>query len=857
MTGLLTLVMWSSFVPLSLPGSSVSPAGAVAAGVMVSRRGADADERLPTRSVCVVVSVCGPAESAASPVTDQVPSRPTIAVPMATPASSRVTLSPATPVPVIAGRVALVMSSPSTPLSLAFASVRADVGDGAVVLMISASGPDAGETLPAKSVSVLVRPCGPGARVVVCIAHVPSPVTVPVPTLVVPSYRVTTSPLTPVPVMTGVVTLVRLSPCSPLSLPDCSAGTDVSAGVVLSMVSSSGPAAAETLPAMSVCVVVSVCSPAASAAVPLTDQLPLTATSAVPMAMPPSSRVTVSPATPVPVIDGLVLLVMSSSSTPLSLAGASVGADVGAGAVSSIMSTSDPDAADTLPATSVSVPVRVCGPAARGLVVIDHTPSATVALPTAVLPSCSVTTSLFSPVPVMVGVVTLVMSSPARPLSLAGASVRTSGAEVEVLMATASDPEESETLPARSVSVPISRCAPSTRVLVVIDQAPSTTVALPTLALPSCSVTTSPLAPVPLMAGVPTLVMLSPLMPVSLADARARPAGGAAKVSMVSTSGDDTSETLPAASASVPVSVCVPTASVVLVIDHRPPLTMALPRVVLPSCSVTTSPSAPVPLTIGVVTLVMPSVCEMPVSLAIASVSPAGAGAVVSMTSVNGRDALETLPAISAWVVVSVCGPATSVAVLLTDHWPLSPTSAVPMATPPSSSVTVSPATPVPVMTGVVALVTWSPGTPLSLSADSARPEGAAGRAVSMVMTSGADATEVLPAMSVSVVVSVCEPAASAVLPATDHAPPGATVAVPMAAPPSSSVTVSPSTPVPVMDGVVTLVMKSPGAPLSLAGASVRPDVGGWIVVSMLMTSGADATETLPAMSVWVVVSVC
>ena len=95
-----------------------------------------------------------------------------------------------------------------------------------------------------------------------------------------------------------------------------------------------------------------------------------------------------SPATPVPVIVGVVTLVMPSPATPLSLAGARTSA-VGAGGIAvSMASDSAAEGAETLPATSVWVAARLCGPAARAGVVTDQVPlRPTAAVPTAVSPS--------------------------------------------------------------------------------------------------------------------------------------------------------------------------------------------------------------------------------------------------------------------------------------------------------------------------------------------------------------------------------------------------------------------------------------------------------------------------------------
>ena len=161
----------------------------------------------------------------------------------------------------------------------------------------------------------------------------------------------------------------------------------------------------------------------------VTDQLPFAPTVAEPTCVEPSNRVIVSPTTPVPVITGLVTLVMLSPGVPLSLAGDRVRPDGADGMMVSMMSARAVEAADTLPATSVWVAVRLLVPADRVLVVTDQLPFApTVAEPTCTWPSNRAILSPATPVPVITGVVTLVMLSPSVPLSLAGARVRPDGA---------------------------------------------------------------------------------------------------------------------------------------------------------------------------------------------------------------------------------------------------------------------------------------------------------------------------------------------------------------------------------------------------------------------------------------------
>ena len=117
---------------------------------------------------------------------------------------------------------------------------------------------------------------------------------------------------------------------------------------------------------------------------------------------------------------------------------------------------------------------------------------------------------------------------------------------------------------------------------------------------------------------------------------------------------------------------------------------------------------------------------------------------------------------------------------------------------------------------------------------------------MSIVKPSVPDAPDALPAGSVSVAWRVWPPA-DRVLVVIDHAP-LLTVAEPIGLLPSYKVTVSPlAVPTPLITGVTMLVMSSPGTPVSLAGARVRPDgaVGG--MVSIVRVKAGDAADTAPA----------
>src|ERR1700751_2020291 len=155
---------------------------------------------------------------------------------------------------------------------------------------------------------------------------------------------------------------------------------------------------------------------------------------------------------------------------------------------------------------------------------------------------------------------------------------------------------------------------------------------------------------------------------------------------------------------------------------------------------------------VGAVTLVMLSVLDTPLSGAAARSGVLGGAAVVS--SVKVREVVPVLPAVSVSVATMVWLPSARVGV--NDQWPLASAVVVPMTVLPSLKVTTALASPAPVR--VASLVMRSLlDAPLSLLSASVT----AGGGVSMVTLSGADAVLVLPAISVSLAVSVWVPSLS------------------------------------------------------------------------------------------------
>ena len=223
-------------------------------------------------------------------------------------------------------------------LSLAVSRSR-DVGALEVVSIVIASAPDVVLVLSAGSTVTTVRLWIPSASALPSvIVHVPSLATCAVgdTAAVLPpnvSEIVTRLPASPVPVITGVVTLVRSSLVVPVvPVPDVSLATDrssVGVAVVMSTVTDSAVEAPLTLPAASVEVAVSECTPSARVVVvidqvPVPPATPLIAvfeavtvprTVVTPLIVPES--VTVLPASEVPVTTGVWTFVRSSDVVPV------------------------------------------------------------------------------------------------------------------------------------------------------------------------------------------------------------------------------------------------------------------------------------------------------------------------------------------------------------------------------------------------------------------------------------------------------------------------------------------------------------------------------------------------------------
>src|SRR5690242_7642858 len=133
----------------------------------------------------------------------------------------------------------------------------------------------------------------------------------------------------------------------------------------------------------------------------------------------------------------------------------------------------------------------------------------------------------------------------------------------------------------------------------------------------------------------------------------------------------------------------------------------AVPSKVTPSVSnrLTLAPdSAPVPLKVGVATLVTLSLFDVPLSDAACRSGALGASAVASTVTTSAAEAALVFPATSVCLAVRVCPPSASAELVIVQlPAPLAiaePSTVVPSV---SSSVTVAPdSAPDPVKTGVV-----------------------------------------------------------------------------------------------------------------------------------------------------------
>ena len=508
-----TLVMLSAAIPLSVASVIVGAEGGVVSGgggTTVSSVNAKAPElvlMLPATSVWRTVTDLAPSPVSVKllpvPVVQLVP--PLVLYCQLAPVSRPVTLT----VPL------LVMPSPKAPLSTA----RLRVGAAAVPSSVKLSALDAALTLPATSVW----------RTVTDLA--PSPVKVkllPLPAVQVLPPSVLYCQLAPdsSPVTLTLPMLVMLSVARPLLVVRLAAG----AATVPSRVKASALDAALTLPATSVWRTVTDLAPS-----PVKARLLLVPASHV---LPPSVLYCQLAPDSTPVTLTLPALVMLSVARPLLVARLAVGA----AAVLSSAKASALDVALTLPAASVWRTVTVLAPSPLRVKLL---PLPLVQLTPEFVLYCQV-----APLsrPLTLTLPALVTLSVARPLLVASAMTGAAGAVVSVggvgvgtvvSRVKASALDAALTLPAASVWRTVTDFAPSP-VRVKLLPLPLVQV-LPPLLL-YCQV--APLSR-PATLTVPTLVMPSPAVPLSMARVGV---GAETAVSSVKLSVAELALTLPAAS---------------------------------------------------------------------------------------------------------------------------------------------------------------------------------------------------------------------------------------------------------------------------------------------------------------------
>jgi hypothetical protein len=268
----------------------------------------------------------------------------------------------------------------------------------------------------------------------------------------------------------------------------------------------------------------------------------------------------------------------------------------------------------------------------------------------------------------------------------------------------------------------------------------------------------SPLVPpLALKVGVVSLVLLSESDdPVSDADNKSRPVGAAGAVpSIVMGNAVDDGEMLPAGSVSVDEMFHVPSVSVGSVQFVADPITYVHDTVVVPLVAemVIVSPLVPpLALKVGVVSLVLLSELDAPVSDAANKSRPVGAaGAVPSIVMGNAVDDGEMLPAGSVNVDEMFQVPSVSVGSVQFVADPITyvhDTVVVPLV---AEIVIVSPLVPpLALKVGVVSLVLLSElDAPVSDAANKSTPDGADGAVVSTEISRDC-VVPVLPAASVT-----------------------------------------------------------------------------------------------------------
>ena len=474
----------------------------------------------------------------------------------------------------------------------------------------------------------------------------------------------------------------------------------------------------------------------------------------------------------------------------------------------------------TLPEGSTCVTPSVCGLSVNGVVGVQlQLPLASttaVQMTGPAAPSRTLTVAPGSPVPVTVGVVSLITSPGVGDVTTGaiGATVSTVNARVAGVL----------TLPAASVAVTEMACGPSANDVVgsQLHTPEALAVALHSTTPPSLTLILAFGSLLPLMVGVLSLVVL-------LAAGVAMLGALGASESTVNGSAGLVSA-LPLPSVTVAVTLCAPWAKALVEAQLQLPLASlrVVQSVVAPSFTTTVLLAAPVPENSGLVVLTT--------LLAAGAVI---AGAVLLTVKLTAVEAGLVLPAGSVAVAVMLCGPLVN-GLLMQLHTPLPFAIAVQSVTPPSFTVTVAPGSALPLIVGVLLLDV--------LPAVGALMLGAPGTAVSIVNGRTAVAGLVLPAPSVAVAVTLCTPTVNAVVGVQVQLPPPSVVAVQTVFAPSFTVTVLPGSAWPEMAGVVVLITAF------AVGTSITGTLGATVSTVKLRTA---AWLVLPAGSVAVANTVC
>ena len=275
---------------------------------------------------------------------------------------------------------------------------------------------------------------------------------------------------------------------------------------------------------------------------------------------------------------------------------------------------------------------------------------------------------------------------------------------------------------------------------------------------------------------------------------------------------------LPAASVAVSVIACGPSPSGVAGVKLQVPAASVttLPSTAAPSRMVMMAPGLAVPAKAGVVSSVVSPSLIAPVTVPISSLMAASTGAAgrpVSTLNASGAEAGPVLPAASVAVSVIECGPSPSGVAGVKLQVPAASVTTLPSTAAPSRMVTMAPGSAAAgegrhgVVGGVAAAI--APVT-VPISSLMAASTGAAGRPVSTLNASGAEAGPVLPAASVAVSVIECGPSPSGVAGVKLQVPEASVTTLPSTAAPSRMVTMAPGSAVPAKAGMVSSVVSPP-----------------------------------------------